>query len=479
MATVYQSTSTSAMVTVTNGDALVVRSAVDIYAPGTAVTLSGGTLTTRLINDGDIYGTSPIRVDASTSRIVNNGGLTATLLDAIEFRGGLGYHYIENAGRISSAQDLIDISSVTGPVNVEFVNTGTAIAQGSIFSGSENLNIVLLNNAGRLSGAVLDMDNSFSAQLVNTGILDVSRIEMGSMYWTRFNNSGVIGDVYGNTHIATSDGDDTAQNAGTIFGWLDLKGGADRFESSDGGWVSGHVEGGDGNDTLSGGSDADELRGGNDQDLLVGRDGDDTLLGDAGFDMLLGGNGNDVMDGGNNNDTLIGNGGDDTMAGGYGNDLLLGQDGVDQIDGGAGNDTMDGGAGNDVLEGGAGTDVLRGRGGEDELSGGEDLDFYTGGTGADVFVFRSITHAGIGAQRDQILDFEQGLDVINVVGMSPGVFEFRGTAGFAPSGNPELRLFETPTGSTIVQVDVDGDGSVDAEIRVANVTGLTAEDFAL
>ncbi|MBV6638588.1 MAG: hypothetical protein KI788_22105, partial [Mameliella sp.] len=59
------------------------------------------------------------------------------------------------------------------------------------------------------------------------------------------------------------------------------------------------------------------------------------------------------------------------------------------------------------------------------------------------------------------------------------VFEFRGTAGFAPSGNPELRLFETATGSTIVQLDVDGDGNADAEIRVANVTGLTADDFAL
>ncbi len=81
--------------------------------------------------------------------------------------------------------------------------------------------------------------------------------------------------------------------------------------------------------------------------------------------------------------------------------------------------------------------------------------------------------------RDQILDFEQGVDLIVVAGLSPGVFEFRGTAGFAPSGNPELRLFETPTGSTIVQFDTDGNGSVDAEIRVANVTGLTAEDLVL
>ncbi|SMX37420.1 hypothetical protein MAA8898_01138 [Maliponia aquimaris] len=84
-----------------------------------------------------------------------------------------------------------------------------------------------------------------------------------------------------------------------------------------------------------------------------------------------------------------------------------------------------------------------------------------------------------GASRDQILDFQKGVDIIVVAGLSPGVFEFRGTAGFAPSGNPELRLFETATGSTIVQFDADGNGTIDAEIRVANVIGLTATDFVL
>jgi serralysin len=59
------------------------------------------------------------------------------------------------------------------------------------------------------------------------------------------------------------------------------------------------------------------------------------------------------------------------------------------------------------------------------------------------------------------------------------VFEFRGTDAFDPSGNPELRLFETGTGSTLVQIDNNGDGVIDAEIRVGGVTGLTADDFVL
>ncbi|SMX31673.1 hypothetical protein MAA8898_04279 [Maliponia aquimaris] len=94
-------------------------------------------------------------------------------------------------------------------------------------------------------------------------------------------------------------------------------------------------------------------------------------------------------------------------------------------------------------------------------------------------MFRSLAETVVGVNRDQILDFQKGQDLIIVAGLHPGVFEFRGTLPFAPSGNPELRLFETATGSTIVQMDADGNGSVDAEIRVANVTGLTAVDFVL
>ena len=176
---------------------------------------------------------------------------------------------------------------------------------------------------------------------------------------------------------------------------------------------------------------------------------------------------------------MNGNAGDDSILGEDGNDILVGQDGSDLLEGGDGLDTMDGGTGDDTLEGGDGNDILRGRNGEDELAGGDGRDFLTGGQGADSFVFRALTDTVVGANRDQILDFEQGVDLIVVAGLSPGVFEFKGTGAFGPNGNPELRLFETPTGATIVQIDADGDGVADAEIRVAGVTGLTADDFVL
>ena len=157
--------------------------------------------------------------------------------------------------------------------------------------------------------------------------------------------------------------------------------------------------------------------------------------------------------------------------------MLVGQDGADNLDGGAGRDTLDGGGGNDILEGGDESDVLRGRAGEDELAGGLGLDFLTGGADADIFVFRTIAQAGIGVTRDQILDFEQGVDVINVVSMTPGAFTFVGTGAFI--GANQIRVIETASGSSIVQFETTGDGTPDAEIRVAGVTGLTADDFAL
>ncbi len=295
------------------------------------------------------------------------------------------------------------------------------------------------------------------------------------------NSGDIVGGGTSGSDLVSYDGSDAVDlilNAGKMIGDIRMDGNDDRYDGA-GGVVIGRVLGLLGNDTLAGGSEADLLDGGNDNDLLVGRGGDDELLGANGNDRLLGGSGNDSMDGGTGNDTLSGNGGDDSMEGGDGGDILAGQDGADALDGGADADILDGGAGDNVLEGGSGDDILRGRSGDDQLAGGLGRDFLTGGESADSFVFRSTAETVVGAQRDQIIDFEQGVDLIIVSGLSPGVFEFRGTSPFAPSGNPELRLFETPTGSTIVQLDTNGDGTQDAEIRVANVTGLTAQDFVL
>ncbi|MFC0160199.1 calcium-binding protein [Mameliella alba] len=382
------------------------------------------------------------------TRIVNHGSINGTIT-ALELTA-------DGGSAIAVNHDVVNtgvLSSTRGPtVLLEMANTG----------------FIEFSNSGQIVSASDAIDNSMSASGLAV-----------------FRNTGEILagqdlDAFGNVDFAFLGGVVVEYfiNQGFVSGEINMGGGADFFNGN-GGTVSGKVKGGTGNDTLLGGENADVLEGGEDADLLIGRGGDDVLAGDAGNDMMLGGAGNDEMSGGNSNDTMTGNAGDDTMEGGAGADLLVGQDGSDVLDGGILDDILDGGNGDDVLEGGSGDDILRGRAGEDDLAGGLGSDLLTGGQGADSFVFRTLSETAVGALRDQVLDFEQGVDLIIVAGLSPGIFEFRGTAGFAPSGNPELRLFETPTGSTIVQLDANGDGTADAEIRVANVTGLTADDFVL
>mgnify|MGYP003144241722 CR=1 FL=1 len=389
---------------------------------------------TTVTNYGTISG-GQIELDGDTTIFVNGGTVDGTypsggLIAALRMNGQ--DSRLVNSGMMNAASDFI--------VRVE--GTATVV------------------NSGTMTGA-------------NDGIRAV--LSLGEVF--RLSNSGTIA-ADGLAVLAGADSD-VISNTGTITGDIQMGGGADAYMGLGAGVTAGTVLGENGNDTLTGGDFADDFDGGADDDQLVGRGGDDVLDGGSGDDFILGGEGNDDINGGSNNDTLNANAGDDTVYGEGGNDVLVGQDGSDLLDGGDNDDILDGGNGDDTLEGGSGNDILRGRAGEDDLAGGLGLDYLTGGEGADNFVFRSIGDAGIGATRDQILDFEQGVDTIIIAGLSPGVFEFRGTAAFAPSGNPEIRLNETATGSTIVQIDNNGDGTIDAEIRVGGVTGLTADDFVL
>ena len=240
-------------------------------------------------------------------------------------------------------------------------------------------------------------------------------------------------------------------------------------------------------------------------DLLVGGLGDDHLKGLSGADTLIGGEGADTLEGDEGIDTAdysnsesgvtmrlwtgIGVGGDaqgdvltdvEVLIGSQFDDKLVGAFGqADMLSGGLGDDHLRGLSGADTLEGGEGSDTLEGDESADVLRGGEGLDFLTGGADADSFEFTSVADAGLGAARDQILDFTQTEDVIDVSAVASGAFAFVGTAGFSTTGIAELRLIEAASGSTIVQMDVDGDGLSDGEIHVDGVVGLTATEFVL
>jgi serralysin len=404
--------------------------------------------------------TAEVLVSASGTIQTNGRGIAADVTDSAK---------IVNHGTITgtvSALVLTADPSATLPVNFDVVNTGmmSSINFQTIFLRLNTNGFTEISNSGVIASTSDAIDNGQTTSGL-TIVRNTGEILAGQ-------------DIGGGVDYAFRGGtsSDYLINSGRISGYVDMGAGDDYFNGG-GGSQSGKVLGGAGNDTLQGGSFADEIEGGDQSDFILGRDGDDQLKGDGGNDGILGGNGNDNIRGGLANDTLNGNGGNDTLFGENGTDVLVGQDGDDYLDGGASNDTIDGGSGNDVLEGGVNNDVLRGRNGDDELAGGTGLDFLTGGSGADVFVFRTVFDAGLGAARDQILDFEQGVDLINVSGMVGPAFTFVGTSGF--TGANQIRVIETATGTSIVQFNIDADIAAEAEIRVAGVTGLTADDFAL
>lgn len=103
-------------------------------------------------------------------------------------------------------------------------------------------------------------------------------------------------------------------------------------------------------------------------------------------------------------------------------------------------DTMIGSALGDPLQGGGGNDILIGAGGSDALFGG---------AGIDTFVYRAVGDSS-NAQSDRILDFQQGVDRIDL----SAVYQAGGSIGLLYSG-----------GGSFIFVDVNGDGVGDMTIQ--------------
>jgi Ca2+-binding RTX toxin-like protein len=253
------------------------------------------------------------------------------------------------------------------------------------------------------------------------------------------------------------------------------------------------LDGGDGNDYLSGGAGSDSLYGGADTDTLSGGSGDDNLDGGAGGDVYLVdsefdnvaeafGGGEDIVFATSSSYTLpsevedlsfngsgsftgTGNELANYISGGYGADTLFGLDGDDEIRAGAGADTLYGGEGNDLLVGATGGDTLE------------------GGAGADIFRIGAY-EAGTGSEADSITDFEDGTDIIDLGNWDPDIFTpgdqaftFIGTGAFTSTAG-QLR-YSTGGGMTVVEGDMNGDGSADFEIILTGTFALTAADFVL
>ena len=199
-------------------------------------------------------------------------------------------------------------------------------------------------------------------------------------------------------------------------------------------------------------------------------------VGTKGPDHLHGGRGPDTIDGRGGDDLLKGRDGDDTLDGGKGDDVLKGAGGRDTLSGGAGNDRLYGG--NEQQDGSfAGRDELDGGSGDDRLYGGFEADVLTGGTGRDRFTYNEVSDSMRGAV-DTILGFEQGDDrlVFRGVFREAGDLHFIGDTVF--TNTPGEVRFEAFSNQSLVQIDMDGDGTWDSEIVFQTQIQFQASDFS-
>jgi Ca2+-binding RTX toxin-like protein len=137
-----------------------------------------------------------------------------------------------------------------------------------------------------------------------------------------------------------------------------------------------------------------------------------------------------------------------------------------------------------VMLGNVAANAISGGDGNDAISGGGGTDSLTGGNGADQFSFGALTDSPVGAGRDIITDFVSGTDRIGLSGIDASTavagnqaFTLINTAAFSAVAG-QLR-YEVTGGNTILEGDVDGNGTADFQIELTGVHSFVAADLIL
>ncbi|MBP7242609.1 calcium-binding protein, partial [Amaricoccus sp.] len=319
-----------------------------------------------------------------------------------------------------------------------------------------------------------------------------------------------------------------------------------------------HLDGGDGRDTLQAGAGNDTLLGGRGSDVLDGGGGFDTAsyIGHgaavtvnmttgtassviaavtetetdtlAGIERIVGSSYNDQIVAGATTEVDAGAGDDWVWSGPGGNRLVggLGEDsisygsstagvsvslatgatsggwaqgdsitGFEHLYGSAHDDTLTGNALANTIFGNGGADVISAGGGNDVVMGGAGADRLSGGSGVDTFRFGLASDsAGGAANHDWIMDFQKGLDRIDLRGIDANahVGGFQSFTRFIGNSNPEVSSdFTAGTiswrqtgGDTLIDINIsdnttNGWDAPEMQIRLDGLYTLTVSDFIL
>ncbi len=506
-----------------------------IYDIHDTVVVGAGQSGSTITNSGTVSGGIGIDSSGGDTVISNTGRITGTDGAAVTMTG-FG-NSLTNGGTLvshSATAAVVDLVTQSGQT-ARFVNTagGSVSGTGSIaVSGGAGSETIV--NLGLIDGNIQTGDGTDRVRIlggtvngsIDTGAGDdVLVIRNGTVTGTISGGAGNDVYVVRSSDVTLSEGGGGGTDlvmSGVSFmlganlenlvltGAADINGtgnyGDNTLNGNDG---ANRLAGLAGNDDLRGGSGDDVLLGGTGNDLLFGDEGDDLLRGGAGDDSLWDTSGSNELRGGAGNDGFLLATGGDTVYGGRGTDTvsyglsafqplvvdLQVQEnnagdaygsrffGIENVSGGYGDDTLRGDGGANRLSGGAGDDQLSGRGGADTLAGGDGADRLTGGAGADIFAFFR-TAESVAGQRDRILDFAQGTDLIDLSGVDADTaatgdqaFTFIGSAAFSGTAG-ELRAV-AGTASTVVRADVNGDGTADMVFVLTGNITLTAGDFVL
>ena len=247
-------------------------------------------------------------------------------------------------------------------------------------------------------------------------------------------------------------------------------------------WV---VDGLAGNDTITTLGGKDVVTGGAGNDSISTGDGDDVIRFSGtgeGFDSVNGGDGNDRIEAGAKG-TKIGltsvTGIEVITSNGLASVSIVGStaannldftavtlSGIASINGGGGNDSIFGSAGADTIVGAVGADTLRGNGGADRFD-------------------YNVANDSKSSARDTILDFEDGIDKIDLSGVDASTtasgnqaFSFLGEGNFTNRAG-QLRVDTSNPSQTLVLGDTNGDGTADFAIVLTGSHSLTSGDFFL